>query len=247
MRAPARRTPLTRRWSSTVQHAVWAVTLIGVVACQSGGSTFSAAPTTAAATSARAAAPVVTAPRPTATPRPVPPGAVNPGRLSDEQLVGQLFIAYVYGAGADTADPAQRAANRALYGVDTPAEVVRSWHLGGVILLDHNTLDPARPELSTGNVGSAPQITELTAGLQRVAVADTGRPLLIGTDQEGGQVQRIADGVADRPVPAVPGRLGPDGAALQLSEPRTAVAPARGEPGLRAGGRCDPDRRRRDR
>lgn len=123
----------------------------------------------------------------------------NPGRLTDPQMVGQLFMGYVYGAGATRATPDQRAANTALYGVPSPAEVVRRWHLGGVILIDHNDLDPARPTLSTGNVETAAQITALTSGLQRVARADTGRPLLIATDQEGGRVQRITDGVSPRP------------------------------------------------
>jgi beta-N-acetylhexosaminidase len=114
-------------------------------------------------------------------------------------MVGQLFTGYVYGAGANSATPAQQQANLALYGEPTGAQVVRRWHLGGIILLDHNNLDPARPELSTGNVGSASQISTLTAGLQQAAVTDSGVRLLIGTDQEGGSVQRITQGVDWRP------------------------------------------------
>jgi beta-N-acetylhexosaminidase len=129
-----------------------------------------------------------------------PAAPADPAGLTDAQLVGQLFIGYVYGAGATTATAAQRRANLALYGVATGAEVVRRWHLGGIILLDHNTLDPARPSLSTGNVGGAAQIRTLTAGLQAAAVADSGVRLLIGTDQEGGSVQRITDGVSWRPA-----------------------------------------------
>jgi len=125
--------------------------------------------------------------------------AGNPGRLTDEQMVGQLFIAYVYGPMATTANAVQRSANLSLYGAATPSEIVKKWHLGGIILLDHNNLDPQRPRLSTGNVGSAAQIADLTGGLQRAAINDTGAPLLIGTDQEGGVVQRIRDGVTPRP------------------------------------------------
>lgn len=138
----------------------------------------------------------------TSAPTPLPsadPAAGNPGRLTDEQMVGQLFVAYLYGAGANTATPAQRSANLALYGAATAARIVEKWHLGGVILLDHNSLDPLRSQLSTGNVDTASQITRLTAGLQQVAEDDTGAPLLIGTDQEGGSVQRIRDGVTARP------------------------------------------------
>jgi beta-N-acetylhexosaminidase len=124
-------------------------------------------------------------------------------------MVGQLFTAYVYGPSATTASTAQRAANQALYGAATGADIVRRWHLGGIILLDHNTLDPARSDLSTGNVEGPAQIAELTAGLQRAALADSGIRLLIGTDQEGGSVQRITDGVTQRPAQERLARLGP--------------------------------------
>lgn len=132
----------------------------------------------------------------TATPTPV---AANPGGLTDRQLVGQLFVIYLYGSAVGTATAEQRQANLDLFGAATPAEVLLRWHPGGVILIDHNTLDPARPELSTGNVDGAAQISALTTGLQRIAETDTGLRLLIGTDQEGGQVQRITSGVSWRP------------------------------------------------
>jgi beta-N-acetylhexosaminidase len=128
--------------------------------------------------------------------------------LSDKQLVGQVFTAFVYGSTATTVSPAQRQANLDLFGVPTGAQIVRRWHLGGVILLDHNSLDPLRYQLSSGNVDSAPQITALTAGLQAAARADSGVPLLIGTDQEGGPVQRITSGVAPRPAQASIAGLG---------------------------------------
>jgi len=128
----------------------------------------------------------------------VPSAQVNPGDLSDELMAGQLFMAYVYGASATAAKASQRKANIALYGAATGAEVIGRWHLGGVILLDHNNPDPSRPDLSTGNVSNATQIGALTAGLQRAALADSGIPLLIATDQEGGRVQRITDGVSRR-------------------------------------------------
>lgn len=146
--------------------------------------------------------PASSAPAPVASPAPAASPAVTTtseagsstpglGALSDEQLVGQLFMSYVYGSSADDATSAQRQANIALYGEPTPAQVIRRWHLGGVILIDHNELDPERPTLSTGNVGAAGQVRALTAGLQAVAHADSGVPLLVATDQEGGRVQRL--------------------------------------------------------
>ena len=44
----------------------------------------------------------------------------NPGGLSDAQSVGQLFMVYVYGSGAQSATPAQRGANMALFGSPPP-------------------------------------------------------------------------------------------------------------------------------
>ncbi len=123
----------------------------------------------------------------------------NPGGLTDRQMVGQLFMTYVYGAGAHQATPAQRQANLALYQAATPAAVIRRWHLGGVILIDHNNLDPARSSLSAGNVDHAAQIRRLTSGMQQAARSNGDPLLLIATDQEGGQVQRIRSGVDPRP------------------------------------------------
>jgi beta-N-acetylhexosaminidase len=164
-------------------------------ACHAARST-SATPTHAATPTTTQAS---TAPA-TKSPTPKPTVQPNPGALTDERMVGQLFMAYVYGSTANDATPAQRTANLALYGAATGAEVIRKWHLGGIILLDHNTLDPDRPDLSTGNVDNAAQITTLTAAMQQAALKDSGVPLLIATDQEGGSVQRITDGVSWRPA-----------------------------------------------
>ncbi|WP_144126951.1 glycoside hydrolase family 3 protein [Catellatospora sichuanensis] len=103
--------------------------------------------------------------------------------MSLEQKVGQLFSTYVYGADATDPAPADRAANLAAFGVETPAEVVDRFHLGGVVYFawSHN-LDNVR------------QIATLSNGLQTAALG-TGRkgevPLLISTDQEQGVVQRM--------------------------------------------------------
>jgi beta-N-acetylhexosaminidase len=57
-------------------------------------------------------------------------------------------------------------------------ELVRDLKVGGVILFARNIESPE-------------QVWELTRDLQREALADTGRPLLIAVDQEGGRVQRL--------------------------------------------------------
>lgn len=109
-------------------------------------------------------------------------------RMSLEEKIGQLFVQHVYGTDAETPDER----NVPLYGVSTPAEVVRKYHLGGVCYFAW-----------TDNVEDPDQITGLSNGLQRAALGRTqgrrgrgrgrtkGVPLTISVDQEQGPVTRI--------------------------------------------------------
>ncbi|BCY08532.1 glycoside hydrolase family 3 protein [Actinoplanes sp. L3-i22] len=97
-------------------------------------------------------------------------------RMTLPEKVGQLFTGYVYGSDATTAS----ADNRRLYGVDTPAEVVAKYHLGGVIYFTW-----------TNSLQNPRQIAALSNGLQAAATAATGVPLEISTDQEHGVVSRM--------------------------------------------------------
>jgi beta-glucosidase-like glycosyl hydrolase/endonuclease/exonuclease/phosphatase family metal-dependent hydrolase len=96
--------------------------------------------------------------------------------MSLEQKVGQLFVCYAYGPTATTADPR----NTDLYGVATPAEVVRKYHLGGVIYFAW-----------TDSVKDPQQIARLSNGLQSAALGNGDVPLQISTDQEHGVVFRV--------------------------------------------------------
>ncbi|MDQ7910632.1 glycoside hydrolase family 3 N-terminal domain-containing protein [Phytohabitans sp. ZYX-F-186] len=97
-------------------------------------------------------------------------------RMTLEEKVGQLFATYAYGAHATAPAAADAALNRAAYGVDTPAQLVARYHLGGVVYFtwSHNLDAPA-------------QIATLSNGLQ----AASRVPLLISTDQEQGVVVRM--------------------------------------------------------
>ncbi|TDD69476.1 glycoside hydrolase family 3 protein [Jiangella aurantiaca] len=97
-----------------------------------------------------------------------------------EEKVGQLFVVQVYGADAHTVTAAQRASNQAAYGVDTPAQVVEKYQLGGVIYFAW-----------AGNVNNPEQIAELSNDLQRTATEDGGPPLIVAADQETGIVARM--------------------------------------------------------
>lgn len=109
--------------------------------------------------------------------------------MSEDELVGQMTWVHVYGTGAH--DTSRAAENRARYGVDTPAQVVEQYHLGGVLYFAW-----------AGNTEDPEQITELSAGLQEAASAASGIPLAITVDQEGGAVSRIGP-----PATAFPGGM----------------------------------------
>jgi beta-N-acetylhexosaminidase len=130
---------------------------------------------------------------PAATAGPAAPAATDPVRaalanMSLEQKVGQLFETYVYGDTATTTDPAYTSQNQALYGVDNGAQVLAKYHLGGVIYFTWS-----------GNEGDPTQIATLSNGLQQASSDDGDAPLMITTDQEGGNVTRIGAPLAVSP------------------------------------------------
>ncbi|HET9142842.1 glycoside hydrolase family 3 protein, partial [Actinophytocola sp.] len=112
------------------------------------------------------------------------------GRLSLEQKVGQMFVVSVWGKSADEAHPT----NRANYGVDTPAQVVERYNVGGVIYFNNS---------GTDNVDSPRQVAEFSNGLQQAAMRSGLRlPLIIAIDQEGGNVTRL-----ETPATEFPGSM----------------------------------------
>ncbi|WP_103337790.1 glycoside hydrolase family 3 protein [Amycolatopsis sp. CA-126428] len=99
--------------------------------------------------------------------------------LTLEQKVGQLFVTWVNGKTADEVNPK----NRTDFGVDTPAQVVEKYHLGGVIYFNNDTRD---------NFDDPVQVAKLSNGLQQAAVRSGAHiPLQIAADQEGGTVTRM--------------------------------------------------------
>jgi beta-N-acetylhexosaminidase len=100
-------------------------------------------------------------------------------QMTLEEKVGQLFVTYAYGRTADTSHPK----NEEEFGVDTPAQVVQKYHLGGIIHFAW-----------TDSLYEPKQIAELSNGLQNAAVSSGAKvPLLISTDQEQGQITRIQE------------------------------------------------------
>ncbi|MEU5935923.1 glycoside hydrolase family 3 N-terminal domain-containing protein [Micromonospora sp. NPDC047187] len=166
--------------------------------------------------------------RPTPTPSPVgtsagpsvpaaPPASDPAGRaaalvatLSDEDLVGQVLMPYAYGDSATKVSAGSAAGNQALAGVDTPADMIAKYRLGGLILVGFSADDPTKGNQETTNVDNPKQVHELTAGLRTAAgrLAAGSAPLLIGTDQEYGVVTRVTDGVTVLPSALAAGAAG---------------------------------------
>lgn len=136
-----------------------------------------------------------------------------------EARIGQLLMPQVYGSSATSVTPAQAEANRALLGVDTPAEAVRRFRLGGVTLVERNTVDPVYGQLPTGNALDPKQLRGLTTGLTSAArsVGDE-LPLLIGLDQEGGSVIRLRAPATELPSQMAIGATGDPSLARQAGE-----------------------------
>ncbi|MFI7088360.1 glycoside hydrolase family 3 protein [Streptomyces anulatus] len=112
--------------------------------------------------------------------------------MSLEEKVGQLFVMRVYGHSATDPDQADVDANLKEIGVRTAAELISTYHVGGIIYFTwaHNTRDPH-------------QIADLSNGLQRAALAGRSRlPLLVSTDQEHGIVCRVGE-----PATLLPGAM----------------------------------------
>ncbi|WP_239153195.1 glycoside hydrolase family 3 protein [Virgisporangium aliadipatigenens] len=134
---------------------------------------------------------------PTAGADPAAQAAAAIAKFGDEDLVGQVLMPYAYGSDANTVPDAAKAENRAYAGVATPAEMVKKYRLGGLILMGWTVNDPTSSTNKSSNVDSPQQIFTLTKGLNEAAGG--ALPLLIGTDQEYGVVTRIRSGVVQLP------------------------------------------------
>ncbi|WP_203657298.1 glycoside hydrolase family 3 protein [Actinocatenispora rupis] len=120
--------------------------------------------------------------------------------MSDTELIGQVLMPVAYGYQADRVSAEAARHNRNIAGADTPAQIVRKYKLGGLMLVNEGDgNDPTAETNPTSNIATPKQVRELTTGLQRAGTAD-GLPMLISTDQEFGTVVRLADGVSPLPT-----------------------------------------------
>ncbi|MEU8181633.1 glycoside hydrolase family 3 N-terminal domain-containing protein [Micromonospora sp. NPDC049044] len=191
-----------RPWRATV--AVAALTALLLSGCSGGPER--PAPTTSPV--GASAAP--SGPAPTPATDPAARAATLVATLADEDLVGQVLMPYAYGDSATKVSAGSAAGNQALAGVDTPADMIKKYRLGGLILVGFSADDPTKGNQETTNVDNPKQVHELTTGLRAAAgqLAAGPAPLLIGTDQEYGVVTRVTDGVTVLPSALAAGAAG---------------------------------------
>jgi beta-N-acetylhexosaminidase len=148
-------------------------------------------------------------PSPGPQPDPAARAAALVAGFSDEDLVGQVLMPFAYGDDATTVSAGAAKANRAYAGVDTPAAMVDTYRLGGLILMNQSAGDPTASTNKTSNLTSPAQVRTLTDGLQRAtAKLRPSAPLLIGTDQEYGAVNRLREGITQLPSALALGAAG---------------------------------------
>jgi beta-N-acetylhexosaminidase len=149
------------------------------------------------------------APSPGPQPDPAARAAALVAGFSDEDLVGQVLMPFAYGDDATKVSAGAAKANRAYAGVDTPAAMVDTYRLGGLILMNQSAGDPTASTNKTSNLTSPAQVRTLTDGMQRAAAKlRASAPLLIGTDQEYGAVNRLRDGITQLPSALALGAAG---------------------------------------
>ncbi|MFI1829913.1 glycoside hydrolase family 3 protein [Streptomyces sp. NPDC020412] len=129
-------------------------------------------------------------------------------KMSLEQKVGQLFVHWVSGNDAHNPAPRDAEENLKRTGVRTPAEIVKKFHLGGVIYFGWSN-----------NVSNPRQLGGMTNDLQTATLSQSGSvPLLLSIDQEhGGIVTRVG-----LPATQLPGAMAL-GAGGSRSDTRTAA------------------------
>ena len=130
--------------------------------------------------------------------------------LGDEDLAGLVLMPFAYGDSATEVSAGSAARNRELAGVDTPAEMVGKYRLGGLILVGFSADDPTSANQVTTNVDNPQQVRALTDGLRAAAgeLPAGAAPLLIGIDQEYGVVTRVDKGVTLLPGALAAGAAG---------------------------------------
>ena len=141
-------------------------------------------------------------------------------------LAAATMVLPVYGSTATETTDEQAAANRSIYGVATPAEVISKHRPAGLVFVERIPFHEGFSNVDLGMLGDSERFRNFVESVQEVARIEELEPLLIVADQEGGAVSRIP--VSALPAPAVIGRTGSDAVARRAGELTSRAARAHG-------------------
>ncbi len=111
-------------------------------------------------------------------------------QMTVEQKVGQLLMPVLFGTAGVADSPGTARQNARFAGVENAVDIIREYHLGGVLYQEDN-------------VQTAEQLRLLSKELRDAEASDGNLGLLIAVDQEGGKVSRVTDQVSAYPAPGV--------------------------------------------
>ncbi len=110
--------------------------------------------------------------------------------MTVEQKIGQLLMPVLFGTSGEADSGATARQNARFAGVENAVDIVRQYHLGGVLYQEEN-------------VQSAEQLRLFSKELRDAEASNGNLGLLIAVDQEGGKVSRVTDQVSEYPAPGV--------------------------------------------
>jgi beta-N-acetylhexosaminidase len=125
--------------------------------------------------------------------------------MSVRAQAAQVLMPGFWGLSATGVPPAVAARNQQMHGVGSPAQALERYAYGGVFVNSQSLVEPG-------------QVRGLLDGLHEVGDRPDGLPLLASIDQEGGDVQRLREGMTDLPSAATIGAAGSPALARRLAE-----------------------------
>ena len=122
----------------------------------------------------------------------------------------------VYGTDAHETTQDQAAANFAIYGVETAAEVISKFRPAGLLLVERIPFHVGFEEVQLGMLDTSERLRSFVEGAQEVARVEQMDPLLIVADQEGGAGSRLPS--VALPAPALIGAVEDSELATSMAE-----------------------------
>ena len=140
----------------------------------------------------------------------------SPVILTADNSFASTMVLPVYGTDAHETTQDQAAANFAIYGVETAAEVISKFRPAGLLLVERIPFHVGFEEVQLGMLDTSERLRSFVEGAQEVARVEQMDPLLIVADQEGGAGSRLPS--VALPAPALIGAVEDSELATSMAE-----------------------------